>query len=104
MIRPTASMTAKVSKYWISLTAIDSRGGTKKKSNDATPRKVVRTAGPRPNITATTTTASRNSITILTGSKYGRSSVPTTVGSTQATPAQPSAGESWVDLAAGPGV
>ena len=44
----TTSITAKVTRYCTSLTANEKRGGTKKKSNSATPRKAATTAGPRP--------------------------------------------------------
>ena len=48
MISATASMIANVSRYWMSLTAKESCGGTKKKSNEATPSTEAATAGPRP--------------------------------------------------------
>ena len=48
MISATTSITMKVSRYWVSDTANDSCGGTKKKSNAATDRKDASTPGPRP--------------------------------------------------------
>ena len=67
--RPTTSITPKVGRYCTSETANDRRGGTKKKSNAATLTNATSTAGPRPNHTATPTTASKNTITILARSK-----------------------------------
>ena len=69
MMSATASITANVSRYCASLTANDMRGGTQKKSNAATLTKAARTAGPRPNLSATSTTVSRNSMTMLASSK-----------------------------------
>ena len=71
MKRATASMTAKVTRYCASLTARDICGGTKKKSNSTTLAKLARIAGGRPRNAATSTTVSRNSMTVL-----ARSSVP----------------------------
>ena len=84
VIRPTASITAKVSRYCTSLTANDMRGETKKKSNAATFKNAASTAGPRPNRTATPTTASRNSITMLARAKIGVSGVAIRVVTPQA--------------------
>src|SRR5574340_1145169 len=61
----TASMTAKVTRYWTSLTAKEICGGTKKKSNSATLAKLARMVCGRPKNAATNTTASRKSITVL---------------------------------------
>jgi hypothetical protein len=72
VISPTASMTAKVTRYCASATASESCGGTKKKSNRATPRKAAMTAGPRPSHTAVTNTVSRKSITMLARSSSSR--------------------------------
>ena len=69
MTSATTSMTAKVSRYWKSLTANEKRGGTKKKSKVATLTKAASTAGPRPHFSATSTTVSRNSMTMLARSK-----------------------------------
>ena len=79
MMSATASITANVSRYCASLTANEKRGGTQKKSNAATLTKAASTAGPRPNLSATSTTVSRNSITMLARSKYGSSAVATSV-------------------------
>ena len=48
VMRPTASMTAKVIRYCTSLTANEKRGGTKKKSKAATLMKDAMTDGPSP--------------------------------------------------------
>src|SRR5678816_1966197 len=79
MMSATVSITANVSRYCASLTANDIRGGTQKKSNAATLTNAAATAGPRPNLSATRTTVSRNSITMFASSKYGNSAVATTV-------------------------
>ena len=62
-------MTANVSRYCTSLTANDRRGATKTKSNAATLRKAASAEGPRPNLSATSTVPSRNSMTMLARSK-----------------------------------
>jgi hypothetical protein len=64
----TTSITAKVMRYCTSLTLKDMRGGTKKKSNMATPSSAASVAGPRPKSSATPTTDSRNSMTMLVSS------------------------------------
>ncbi len=58
-------MPKKVSRYCVSDTDSDMRGGTKKKSNAATLRNDSTTPGPRPNFTAVKITPSRYSITRL---------------------------------------
>jgi hypothetical protein len=55
----TTSMTAKVTRYWVSATLNVNRGGTKMKSKAATLSTADATAGPRPNAIAVTTTPSR---------------------------------------------
>ena len=55
-------------RYCTSLTLKDMRGGTKKKSNMATPSSAFSVAGPRPKSSATPTTDSRNSMTMLVSS------------------------------------
>ena len=87
--RPTTSITAKVSRYCTSDTANDNCGGTKKKSNAATFRNAAITDGPRPCHTATPTTDSRNTITMLARSKYGTSPCVNTVVAAQAAAARP---------------
>ena len=57
--RAIVSITLNVSRYCTSATANVKRGGTKKKSNAATFRIAVITAGPRPNLSAATVTPSR---------------------------------------------
>ena len=79
MMSATASMTTKVSTYWASVTANEKRGGTQKKSNAPTLTNAATTAGPRPSRTATSTTVSRNSITMLARSKYGNRAVASSV-------------------------
>ena len=69
VIRPTASITTKVIRYWKSVTAKVKRGGTKKKSKQATLTQVAITDGPRPKRTATSTTTSRNSMAMLARSR-----------------------------------
>ncbi len=64
-----SSMPKKVSRYCVSLTESDMRGGTKKKSKAATDRKDCITPGPRPSLTALNTTPSRYSITRLVRSR-----------------------------------
>jgi len=59
MMSPTASITAKVTRYSVSDTANDKRGGTKKKSNETTASTEASTDGPRPNRVAISATASR---------------------------------------------
>jgi hypothetical protein len=71
----SANITEKVTKYCTSLTANDSLGGTKKKSNSATDRKADMTAGPRPSLSAIRKTTSRNSMTIFAKSRKFRSGV-----------------------------
>ncbi|MNN91222.1 hypothetical protein D3C81_2093010 [compost metagenome] len=61
------------------MTANDSRGGTKKKSNDATASTDASAAGPRPWHSATPTTATRNSMTMLTTSNHGSASADSSV-------------------------
>ena len=53
------SITAKVKKYCVSVTANVKCGGMKKKSNAATPSTEAKMAGPRPQHSATPITASR---------------------------------------------
>ena len=53
------SMAANVTKYWASDTANVNRGGTQKKSNDATLSMAVRAEGPRPSRSPATVTPSR---------------------------------------------
>ena len=84
MIKATASITANVRRYCRSLTAKENRGGTKKKSKLATLTNAASTAGPRPHLTATSTTTSRNSITMFARSKYARKGVATSVIARQA--------------------
>ena len=55
----TSSMTAKVTRYWVSDTAKVRYGGTKKKSNAATLRTEARIDGPAAERVATSTTPSR---------------------------------------------
>ena len=62
-------------RYCTSLTLKDMRGGTKKKSNMATPSSAASVAGPRPKSSATPTTDSRNSMTMLVSSSTLRSGV-----------------------------
>ena len=69
MIMPTTSITANVTIYCRLVTANEYRGGTKKKSNAATPTTVATIDGPLPNRMATSTTVSKNSMTILAKSK-----------------------------------
>ncbi|MOA42247.1 hypothetical protein D3C78_1642830 [compost metagenome] len=45
---PTVSITAKVIRYWMSDTANDQCGATKKKSNSATDSTAAHAAGARP--------------------------------------------------------
>ena len=71
MKTPTASITAKVSRYWMSATIREKRGGTKKKSTSTTLRMAARIAGPRPHFTARSTTVSMKSITMVASSKCG---------------------------------
>jgi hypothetical protein len=71
MNTPTTSITAKVSRYWMSFTMNEKRGGTKKKSNAATFISAPTIAGPRPHFTARSTTVSMNSIAIVASSKLG---------------------------------
>ena len=59
MMRPTASITAKVIRYSVSETANDQRGATKKKSNATTEATAASTDGPRPRRIATSVTARR---------------------------------------------
>ena len=70
-ISPTASIMAKVSRYCGSSTWKVPRGGTKKKLNAATLRTEAATTGPRPQRSATSTTASRYTIAMLTSSSHG---------------------------------
>ncbi len=84
MMSATTSITTNVSRYWTSATANVKRGGTKKKSKSATLTKAASTAGPRPSFTATSTTVSRNSITMFARSKYAWSGVAIAVVATQA--------------------
>ena len=79
MISATVSMIAKVMRYWTSLTAKESSGGTKKKSNAASARKEVAMAGPRPKRTPTSTTASRYTIATFTSSNCGLVRAPSAV-------------------------
>ena len=85
--KPTASITAKVSRYCTSLTANDQRGGTKKKSNNATDSTDASAAGPRPWRIATATTAARNSMTMLARSNTGRTRLESAVAIPTYTPA-----------------
>ncbi|MNN13928.1 hypothetical protein D3C81_1269750 [compost metagenome] len=79
MTSPTVSSTTKVSRYCTSLTANESRGGTKKKSNAPTDSTEASAAGPRPCRSATPTTAARNSMAMLTISNQGRATVESSV-------------------------
>ena len=69
VISPVASMTAKVTRYWIFSTASEKRGGTKKISKSRTLRTDPSTAEPRPRVTASSNTVSRKSMTILARSR-----------------------------------
>ena len=60
-------MTPKVTRYCTSATANEKRGGTKKKSKDATAANDAKTAGPRPKRIATSVTTSRYIIAMLVG-------------------------------------
>ena len=59
MTSAITSITAKVTRYWASLTANVNRGGTKQKSKMATFATAVRLAGPRPSLAAATVAPSR---------------------------------------------
>ncbi|MDR8896283.1 hypothetical protein FEP69_05666 [Burkholderia multivorans] len=74
-----SSIPKKVSRYCVSLTDSDMRGGTKKKSNAATDRNDCSTPGPRPSRTAENTTPSRYSITRLVRSSRSATTLATTV-------------------------
>ena len=63
------------------------RGGTKKKSKNPTPRNAAMMAGPRPKRSATPTTTSRNSMTMLVSSSTLASGVAMTAAMQQASPA-----------------
>ena len=69
MTSPTASMTPKVTRYCTSETAKLMRGSTKKKSSKPTLSKLASTAGPRPSRSATATTHSRYTMTMLAVSR-----------------------------------
>jgi len=56
------SITTNVIRYCVSAIANVSRGGTKKKSSDATPTSAASTDGPRPQVAAVSTTPSRYTI------------------------------------------
>src|SRR5258706_3261028 len=64
----TTSITAKVTRYCVSDTAKLKYGGTKKKSNAATPNTEARIEGPRPNRIAASITPSRYTMTRLVSS------------------------------------
>ena len=59
IVRPTTSMTAKVTRYCVSETAKSKRGGTKKKSSATTETTAAKMEGPRPCERETATTPSR---------------------------------------------
>ena len=95
VIRPTASITENVMRYCTSLTAKSKRGGTKKKSKLATPTQVAVTDGARPKRMATSSTTSRNNMTILARSSHGRSGVATTAMRRHAPPANTCGSNGW---------
>src|SRR5262245_38446041 len=68
--RPTSSMTANVTAYWVSDTAKVRYGGTKKKSNAATLSTEASSEGPRPVRVATTITLSRYTMMRFDGAKW----------------------------------
>ena len=86
---PTPSMTAKVTRYCTSVTANEKRGGTKKKSKAATDSTAASMAGPRPHLTATITTQSKKSMTILAKSNRANMGMVSSVVATQAASVQP---------------
>src|SRR5512134_851697 len=71
MTSATISMTANVKRYWMSETAKEKYGGTKKKSKDATLMTDARIDGPRPHWIAIIITAMRYIMIRLADPKYG---------------------------------
>ena len=74
MSRPTVSSTPKVSRYCTSETAKEASGWTNRKSNSPTLTTEASAAGPRPWRSATPTTASRKSMTMLVWCSAGNAS------------------------------
>ena len=72
-------MTRKVMMYSRSATAKENRGGTKKKSYEATLMIAASAAAPRPRRIAISATVRRNSIAILVSDKNGSNGVATKV-------------------------
>ena len=65
MIKETISITAKVTKYWTSLTLNDSLGSTKNKSKLNTLKKAANMPGARPKRTEIKTITNKYSMTTL---------------------------------------
>src|SRR5581483_2770130 len=70
--------------YCVSPTLIDSFGGTKKKSKQATARNAAHAPAPRPQRNATPTTVSRNNITTFARSNTRSNTDATAVAAKQA--------------------
>ncbi len=64
---PTRKSPRNVSRYSVSFTAMERRGGTKNRSNAKTLRPAAAMAGPRPRRSAASTTATRYGMTRLVG-------------------------------------
>src|SRR5579864_3341140 len=79
MTSATASMIAKVSRYWTSSIVSLPRGGTKMKSKAATENTDAAIAGPRGNRSAMITTASKYTIAMFTRSNRERMANPASV-------------------------
>src|SRR3546814_2454753 len=85
MITATANMTPSINRYWVSATVSDWYGGTKKMPKARTDKKDAKIPEPRPNRTATSTTASRYTMTMLAKSSKSRTGKASKVAIKQAT-------------------